>query len=110
MEYGLVPWGWSRRGWQHYRVAQQVGQAAHETVCKHQLRSVAERCIAHRIAGGTECIDLLPVGREWDELLNSLSRLTALATIQSRDPEGLHETAEKIRDIAAGLAVMTAKN
>lgn len=105
----IIPWGWSRRGWDHYRVAQQVG-SAQETVCKHRLRSVAERCITHRIGGGTECVDLLPVGREWDELLNSLSRLTALATIQHRDPEGLHETAEKIRDIAAGLAVMTAKD
>lgn len=106
-ELRVIPWGWKRRGgWQSYNVGSPVGDA-HEVVCKHDSRSRAEACIAHRTTGGNECIDRLRVGEEWAELLDSLSRLSATAHRQKKDPEALRKTAEQIRDIAAGIVAMT---
>jgi len=104
----VIPWGFRRAGgWDHYRVAQPVGEA-HETLCQHRLRSDADKCLARRNNGGTGCINDVPVDVTIQGMLADLSRLTTVALRQGRELDALRVTAELIHAVAGGLVAATA--
>lgn len=107
MEFKLVPWGFNRGRWDHFRVTDQTGG----TLCKHQFRTDAEKCIEQRRAGSDRCLDAVaPVSPELKSQLAELSSLASAAVRQDRTPESLIATVELVRATAdAILTSITSK-
>lgn len=103
--YQIIPWGFARGRWDHYRVADSVGG----TLCKHQFRMDAAQCIAQRVAGEHRCLDQTreQVSIELRGALFSLSGLATTAQQQARDPAALRRTAELVHDVASRIIAMT---
>lgn len=100
MDFQIIPWGWQRGRWDHYRVATEVGDA----LCKHKFRTDADRCIEQRNAGSDRCIDMVtPVSLELKRQLAELSSLASAAVRQDRTPESLIATVELVRATADAI-------
>lgn len=100
MDLRIIPWGFGRGRWDHFRVADSVGA----TVCKHRFRTDAEKCIEQRYAGSDRCIDMVtPVSLELKRRLAELSSLASAAARQERTPESLIATVELVRATADAI-------
>lgn len=104
-QLSIVPWGLSRGRWDHYRVVDAEGG----TLCRHPFRTGAERCIADRAAGATQCVDIVRPPLSVRPLLERAAGLSRRALGQMRDPEALCRTATQIQEIAARIATIAAK-
>lgn len=102
----VIGWGWRKGGgWSQHRVERPVG-AAYESLCRHQFRSDAERCIEQRNAGSDRCIDAVtPVSLELKRMLADLSVMVSDAKRHERAPGSLIATLEQIRAMADAIIV-----